>query len=337
MTNNKTFMFGQVLNTGLVMEEDERGKKKRIHALIVDQDEENCQTLVDSFQEVKYFTDVAETGKEAIDMAKEFFYNVAIVEISLADMKGLDFLRVLKGIHPDTAVIFMTDSPSLENSVDALNAGASAYLVKPLQKEKLMHHIAEALERQRSIVETRELLFAERRKREFYQYLSIRDGLTDLYNHRHFHELLNQEMAPAMRYGYPLSLLMVDIDNFKKFNDLYGHPAGDNVLLQIAKVFRQNCRQLDHVCRYGGEEFAIITPETNGKNAIHLAKRLLNRVRNMQIQVYDSAIEEALTISVGLASFPVDGQTKEDLIRIADQNLLQAKKNGKNCFCSPLP
>ena len=336
MTNNNTYVLGQVLDRELDVEEDARGKKKRIHALIVDQDEENCQILVESFQEVKYFTDVALTGKEAIEMAKEFFYNIAVVEISLEDMNGLDFIRVLKGIHPDTSVIFMTGSPSLENSVDALNAGASAYLVKPIQKEKLMYHITEALERQRSIIETRELLFAERRKREFYQYLSIRDGLTDLYNHRHFHELLNQEMAPASRYGYPLSLLMVDIDNFKKFNDLYGHPAGDNVLVQIGKLFRQNCRQLDHVCRYGGEEFAIITPETNGKNAIHLAKRLLNRVREMKIQVYDSTIEEAVTISVGLASFPVDGQTKEDLIRIADQNLLQAKKKGKNCYCSPL-
>lgn len=336
MTSNNSFLVGQILDTELIMEGDERGQKKRVHALIVDPDEEICQTLVDSFQEVKYFTDVAQTGKTAIDKAKEFFYNIAVVEISLTDMKGLDFFRVLKEIHPDTAVIFITDNPSLENSVDALNAGASAYLVKPIQKEKLMHHIAVALERQRSIIETRELLFAERRKREFYQYLSIRDGLTDLYNHRHFHELFNQEMAPALRYGYPLSLLMVDIDNFKKFNDLYGHPAGDNVLLQIAKVMRQNCRQLDHVCRYGGEEFAIITPETNGKNAIHLAKRLLNRVRELKIQVYDSTIEEALTISVGLASFPADGQTKEDLIRIADQNLLQAKKKGKNCLHCPL-
>jgi diguanylate cyclase (GGDEF)-like protein len=336
VANNRPLVFGQILPMELAMEEDGRGKKDRVHALIVDQDGEICQTLLDFFQEVNYFTDVAKTGKEALDMAKEFFYNIAVVELSLADMKGLDFFRVVKGIHPDTSVIFMTDSPSLENSVDALNAGASAYLVKPIQKEKLMLHIAQALERQRSIIETRELLFAERRKREFYQYLSIRDGLTDLYNHRHFHELLNQEIGPAIRYGHPLSLLMIDIDNFKIFNDSYGHPAGDNVLLEIAKVFRNNCRQVDHVCRYGGEEFAIITPETNGRNALHLARRLLSRVRELKIKVYDSFIEETLTISVGLASFPTDGQSKEDLIRIADQNLFQAKRNGKNRIHSPL-
>jgi diguanylate cyclase (GGDEF)-like protein len=315
--------------------EDTRSLRKRVHALIVESDEQVYQALMDTLQEAGFFTDGAANGKEAINMVKEFFYNIAVVEVDLPDMKGLDFLKVVKGIHPDTSVIFVTGNPSLENSVDALNAGASAYLMKPVQIEQMMQHIREVLERQKSIMETRELLFAERKKREFYQYLSIRDGLTDLYNHRHFHELLNQEMAPAVRYNHPLTLLMIDIDNFKKFNDSYGHPAGDQALQQIARLFRENCRRVDHVCRYGGEEFAIITPETNGKNAVHLAKRLLNRVRKTKIQIYDSTIEEKLTLSIGLASYPVDANDKEELIIKADQNLLQAKKEGKDCFYPP--
>ena len=315
--------------------EDTRIQRTRVHALIVERDEQVHQALMDAFQEAGYFTDGARNGKEAIQMVKEFFYNIAVVEVDLPDMKGLEFLKVVKGIHPDTSVIFIAGNPSLENSVDALNVGASAYLMKPIQTEQMMQHIREVLERQKSIVETRELLFAERKKREFYQYLSIRDGLTDLYNHRHFHELLNQEMAPAVRYNQPLTLLMIDIDNFKKFNDSYGHPAGDHALQQIARLFRENCRRLDHVCRYGGEEFAIIAPETSGKNAIHLAKRLLNRARKTKIQIYDSTIEEKLTLSIGLASYPTDASTKDELIIKADHNLLQAKKEGKDCFCPP--
>jgi diguanylate cyclase (GGDEF)-like protein len=306
-----------------------------VHALIVERDEQVYQAWMDTFQEAGYFTDGARNGKEAIQMVKEFFYNIAVVEVDLPDMKGLDFLKVVKGIHPDTSVIFIAGNPSLENSVDALNVGASAYLMKPIQTEQMMQRIREVLERQKSIVETRELLFAERKKREFYQYLSIRDGLTDLYNHRHFHELLNQEMAPAVRYNQPLTLLMIDIDNFKKFNDSYGHPAGDHDLQEIARLFRENCRRMDHVCRYGGEEFAIIAPETNGKNAIHLAKRLLNKARKTKIQIYDSTIEEKLTLSIGLASYPADANNRDELIIKADHNLLQAKKEGKDCFCPP--
>jgi diguanylate cyclase (GGDEF)-like protein len=317
--------------------EDERDKGKKVNALVVDGDEEIRGTLMERLQDTGYFTDVAPNGKDAIDKVKEFFYNIAVVEVELPDMMGLDFLKMIKSIHPDTSVIFMTGKPSLENSVDALNAGADAYMMKPLNIEELMGHIGDALNRQRAIIETRELLFAERKKREFYQYLSIIDGLTDLYNHRHFHELLTQEVARSVRYDHPLSLLMVDIDDFKRFNDSFGHPAGDKALQGIARLFRENCRRVDYICRYGGEEFAVITPETSGKNAIHLARRLVSKVREMKIPIYESTIEEGLTISIGLAGYPTDAKTKEELILKADKYLLEAKKAGKDCFFPSSP
>ena len=317
--------------------EDEREKGKRVNALVVDSDKEICETLLERLQETGYFTDVVKNGKEALDKVKEFFYNIAVVEVELPDMTGLDFLKMIKSIHPDTSVIFMTGKPSLENSVDALNAGANAYMVKPFKIEEMMDHISEALDRQSAIIETRELLFAERKKREFYQYLSIIDGLTDLYNHRHFHELLTQEVARAVRYEHPLSLLMIDIDDFKRFNDSFGHPAGDKALQEIARLYKENSRRVDYICRYGGEEFAIITPETSGKNAVHLARRLVNKVREMKIPIYESAIEGNLTISIGLAGYPSDAKTKNDLIIQADKYLLEAKKAGKNCFFPPSP
>jgi diguanylate cyclase (GGDEF)-like protein len=317
--------------------DDARRKARRVHALIVDPDEEVTQALTDRFHEAGYFCQTARTGKEAMEWVKEFFFHFAVTEVDLPDMKGVDLLRGIKRIHPDSLVLFVTGNPSLETSVDALNAGAGAFLVKPLQMDSMMQQITGLLERQRSIIETRELLFAERKKREFYQYLSIRDGLTDLYNHRHFHELLNQEMAPALRNHQPLSLLMIDIDNFKQFNDTYGHPAGDAALQIIARIFIDNCRRVDHVSRYGGEEFAIITPETSGPSAVYLAKRLLTKVRKARIPVYDSSVEARLTISIGIASFPVDADNKTDLIVKADENLLLAKRAGKDCYYPPLP
>ena len=317
--------------------EDERDKGKRVNALVVDGDEEVRRPLMERLQEAGYFTDVAPNGREAIEKVKEFFYNIAVVEVELPDMTGLEFLKVIKSIHPDTSVIFMTAKPSLENSVGALNAGANAYMMKPLKMEEMMEHISDALDRQRAVIETRELLFAERKKMEFYQYLSIIDGLTDLYNHRHFHELLTQEMARAVRYEHPLSLLMIDIDDFKRFNDSFGHPAGDKALQDIAKLFRENCRRVDYICRYGGEEFAIITPETSGKNAVHLARRLVDKAKAMNIQIYESTVKERLTISIGLAGYPTDAKTKEALIIQADKYLLEAKKAGKGCFFPPSP
>ncbi len=315
--------------------DDARRKAKRVNALIVDPSEEVTQALTERFQEAGYFCHTATNGKDAMESVKEFFFNVAVTEIDLPDMKGVDLLKGIKRIHPDSVVVFVTGHPSLESSVDALNAGAGAFLVKPIQMEQMMQHVTGLMERQRNIIETRELLFAERKKREFYQYLSIRDGLSDLYNHRHFHELLNQEMAPAIRNNQPLSLLMIDIDNFKQFNDTYGHPAGDSALQVIAKIFLENCRRVDHVCRYGGEEFAIIAPETSGPSAVYLAKRLLTKVRKTRVQVYDSSIVVHLTISIGIASFPVDAEHKTNLILRADENLLLAKRSGKDCYYPP--
>ena len=124
--------------------EEERDKGKRVSALVVDEDEEIRGTLMERLQEAGYFTDVAANGKDAIDKFKEFFYNIALVEVELPDMTGLDFLKVIKSIHPDTSVIFITGKPSLENSVSALNAGANAYMMKPLKMEEMMEHVTEA-------------------------------------------------------------------------------------------------------------------------------------------------------------------------------------------------
>jgi diguanylate cyclase (GGDEF)-like protein len=136
-------------------------------------------------------------------------------------------------------------------------------------------------------------------------------------------------------YEHHLSLLMIDIDDFKRFNDSYGHPAGDRVLQDISRLFKENCRRVDYICRYGGEEFAIITPETSGKNAVYVASRLVNKVREMKIPIYGSTTEGGLTISMGLAGYPADAKTKDDLIVKADKYLLEAKKSGKDCFYPP--
>ncbi len=169
------------------------------------------------------------------------------------------------------------------------------------------------------------------KSRDFeYQYkLATVDGLTDLYNHRYFQESLKQQLEAAKRYGTSVSLIIVDIDFFKKFNDTYGHQAGDAVLRQVAQVLKKNVRTSDIVCRYGGEEMSIILPNTNNKEARTNAERICKAVAEKPFKL-NATDESHVTISLGVATFPADGEIPEVLIETADKGLYRAKENGRN-------
>ncbi len=169
------------------------------------------------------------------------------------------------------------------------------------------------------------------KSRDFeYQYkLATVDGLTDLYNHRYFQESLKQQMETAKRYGTSVSLIIVDIDFFKKFNDTYGHQAGDAVLRQVAQVLKKNVRTSDIVCRYGGEEMSIILPNTNNTEARINAERICKAVAEKPFKL-NATDESHVTISLGVATFPKDGEIPKDLIETADKGLYRAKENGRN-------
>lgn len=163
-----------------------------------------------------------------------------------------------------------------------------------------------------------------------YQYkLATIDGLTELYNHRYFQETLKNQLENAKRYQQTFSLIIADIDFFKKFNDTYGHQAGDAVLKQVAQVLKKNSRTTDYVCRYGGEEMSIIMPNTNAEEALLHANRLLKAVGTHEFHL--NAIDTAnVTISVGVATFPDNAETAQELIEQADKGLYFAKENGRN-------
>jgi diguanylate cyclase (GGDEF)-like protein len=169
------------------------------------------------------------------------------------------------------------------------------------------------------------------KSRDFeYQYkLATIDGLTELYNHRYFQETLTNQVEIAKRYKQVFSLIMIDIDYFKKFNDNYGHQAGDAVLKQVARLLKKNSRTTDFVCRYGGEELCIILPNTTAEEALFNAKRINKAVEDMEVELNNS-VKGKVTISVGVATFPDNALTPEDLIKHADKGLYYAKENGRN-------
>lgn len=163
------------------------------------------------------------------------------------------------------------------------------------------------------------------------QELAITDELTKFYTRRHFKECLEEEVKRSKRYGKVFSIVMLDIDDFKMINDKYGHIQGDKVLIDISKSIRNALREVDLICRYGGEEFIIVMPETGRDGAIKAAERIRRIAKNKRFLI--SGKSARLTLSLGVASYPFDGVSGEDLIRKADQSLYKAKAGGKDRTC----
>ncbi|MGD9488972.1 MAG: diguanylate cyclase [Calditrichaceae bacterium] len=162
---------------------------------------------------------------------------------------------------------------------------------------------------------------------------AITDGLTKIYNYRYFIQQLEREMNRGKRFKTPFSLLIIDIDHFKDYNDRHGHPEGDKILCQVSLILSENTRSLDTVARYGGEEFVIILPGLDKQNAIWIAQKLHNLIEDFEFNLQQFQPLGKLTVSIGLANFPDDGTDMEDLIERADQALYKAKKSGRNRVC----
>lgn len=163
---------------------------------------------------------------------------------------------------------------------------------------------------------------------EYFEEMSIRDGLTKLYNHRYFYNRLEEEFSRATRYGTPLSLIFFDIDNFKNINDAFGHTTGDSVLLQVGQLMKKVARESDIAARYGGEEFALLLPNTMATGAVDVGKRLCSIIRENQFTSLDG---ERITISAGISTYSKGNlQSYEQLVKLADQAMYLAKKQGKD-------
>lgn len=180
----------------------------------------------------------------------------------------------------------------------------------------LVDHLAILLENMRLYRQTAEM--------------AVRDSLTGLLNRRRLHERLKEEISRSARYHHPLSLLMIDVDHFKRYNDTYGHQQGDELLRILAATLLQNVRQSDIVGRYGGEEFAVVLPETDKESAYILARRLCEVVADTPFPGYPGGLPEQCTISIGVASYPDDALSLSELVAAADEALYRAKRSGRN-------
>lgn len=163
--------------------------------------------------------------------------------------------------------------------------------------------------------------------------MAITDYLTGLYNHRYFQQILTQELGRARRYQKMLSLIILDIDNFKTFNDRFGHAVGDKVLIAIGEIVSRSLRKVDYAFRYGGEEFVILLPETSLENAVLTADRLRENIAEEAVNSIPETSEIRITVSAGVACYPENGTSREDLFALMDSYLYKAKSMGKNRVC----
>ena len=170
---------------------------------------------------------------------------------------------------------------------------------------------------------------------EMVVHKSHTDSLTFLWNHGFFQDTLIKELENAKTRNIPLSLVLIDIDNFKKFNDTWGHQNGDLILTELSKLLKDFSREGDYVCRYGGEEFSIILTETNKERAFMIAERLREEIAQHNFPITASQEPVKLTVSIGVATFPGDAHAKEELILKADKAMYTAKFIGKNRTCTP--
>ncbi len=162
--------------------------------------------------------------------------------------------------------------------------------------------------------------------------LATTDGLTELYNHRYFQEQIRMQVEQSKRYSNNFSLIIIDIDFFKKFNDTFGHQSGDAVLRQVAQTLKKNVRSTDIVCRYGGEEMSIILPNTSKDEAYSTAQKICQKVAERNFKLMGNN-ETHVTISLGVSTFPFDGDSAQKIIEAADKKLYNAKNNGRNQVC----
>jgi diguanylate cyclase (GGDEF)-like protein len=287
--------------------------------LIADDDPINRDVLCELLQP-EYTVLLAKNGAQALERAARHVPDLILLDVMMPDLSGFEVLRRLRATPQleHVSVIFISGLDRPEDEAAGLKMGASDYIAKPFNATVVLARVALHLQ----LVRQRRLL----------EHLAHVDGLTELANRRRFDDVYDLEWQRARRSGQPLSLALLDIDSFKQFNDLYGHPAGDRALRAVARVAGAHMRRpADLAARYGGEELVLLMPETDAVQALQIAQILREAVAQLLIAHAGSAAASCITVSIGGASLdPARPESSAALFEAADVQLYRAKQGGRN-------
>jgi two-component system, cell cycle response regulator len=312
--------------------------------LVVDDDAQNIALIREGLADQGYRFVEAANGSAALTAVRQARPDLILMDVEMPGLGGVEVCRIVKANQGETGfgfipVLLMTAREGPGKKVESLELGADDYLVKPIQMQELSARVKSMLrlkalqdallDKNRELERMMEELTT---KRQELLALARTDALTALFNRRYFEERLAIEFARSHRYRSPLSCVMLDIDHFKRVNDTYGHPFGDRVIQEVARVARATLRDVDLLARYGGEEFVALLPETGPRDAWAAGERVRRAIERMNVETEAAPPSRvAITISVGVATFPVPSiETAEGLLRAADAALYLAKQAGRN-------
>lgn len=293
--------------------------------LVVDDSPDNVEIMATRLRFVGFEVDTAEHGEDAISKVHNNPPDLILLDVMLPGMDGYEVARKIKNDEalPFIPIILVTARDSTSDKVTGLDAGADDYLTKPVNFPELEARV-------RSMLRIKRLQDELEEKNKELEELSISDGLTGLFNHRHIHEELHEEFERAERAQGPLAVAMFDLDHFKRVNDTYGHQTGDRVLVELSAILRQTAREIDKLGRYGGEEFIVILPNTDIDDAASFADRVRQKIEH---HAFPAGRNDPLrmTLSAGVAAYP-HPHVKEarSLVERADIALYAAKRGGRN-------
>ncbi len=291
-----------------------------ISILIVDDDIAIKESSEEFLSLSGYQVKSASSAEEAIEILKKFHPDIVLTDIMMQGMDGLELTRLIKNSY-DTEVIVMTGYSADYSYEKAVTAGASDFVFKPFRFEELDLRIKRVIKEMKLNREHAKMV-------EKLEKLAITDALTHLYNSRHFFQQLKNEIERGARYKHALSLLILDIDHFKNFNDTWGHLEGDKVLMKLGKLIASCLRTNDTAYRYGGEEFTVILPETRYEKASLVGERIRQTMGNVSF-LPGAAKKVSVTISIGVTEFS-EGDTLQSFLKRADKAMYQSKKTGRN-------
>lgn len=291
--------------------------------LIVDDAMENIQILHQALQD-EHDVLFAMNGDKALHIAQHQQPDVILLDAVMPDMDGYAVCAALRAsaLTRDIPIIFVTALKTPEDETRALDAGAADFISKPVNAAVVRARVRTQL--------------TVKRQSDALRALTLTDGLTGVANRRAFDEKLQGEWRRCARAHLPMTLILVDIDHFKHFNDQYGHQAGDACLRQVGAAMRRAAmRPQDMVARYGGEEFAILLPQEDMQGAQTVARKVLAEIDALGIAHARSTAAPQVTVSMGVASVtPSDGEDPAVLVKAADALLYRAKAGGRNRYCA---
>jgi two-component system cell cycle response regulator len=300
----------------------ETGRNGRI--LIVD-DRQSSYERIAATLATEHSVDVETDPNEALFHAAEGNYDLLIVSLGLQNFDGLRLCSQVRSLERTRNVPILAVSEADNNArlVRGLEIGVNDYLIRPIDKNEMLARVRTQIKKKRYTERLRDNV-------QMSIEMAITDALTGLFNRRYMETHLTALVEQAAARGKPIAVLMVDIDYFKAINDGHGHDAGDDVLREFALRIRKSIRNIDLACRYGGEEFVIVMPETNMAVATTVAERLRRRIAGEPFSIQQGAHNLEVTISVGIAALHGPSDTPAVMLKRADQALYRAKRDGRN-------